>query len=295
MARKRKAPSVDAEEQQEDGGPSELTGLNRVSRPDGEANEKESNVVHFNVPFNGKEIICERRQGPTADRTQLALIFTHGAGGSLTNSASIEFANGFAEASPIVSFQGTMNLASRVKSFHAVAEQEKFDQALGGRSMGARAASIAATQDGRKTNAVVLVSFPLVGGKKNESREQILMHLPSHVDALFFVGSNDTQCGLSHLRGVVDRMAARSWICEVSGADHGMSWKWKGSVDEMRRKTGAIAAEWLKERNPSKCLCRVEWSEEEDKLNCTGWFGTEAVASGGVGKVESRQRKRYKS
>lgn len=86
----------------------------------------------FKVPSKDKEILCERR----GKAGKPDLIFTHGAGGGLSNAATKDFADGFAEISPVVSFQGNMNLQGRVRGFQAVLEHEDIQCALGGRSMG---------------------------------------------------------------------------------------------------------------------------------------------------------------
>lgn len=89
----------------------------------------------FQVPTkDNKDIQCERR-GKAA---KPSLIFTHGAGGGLSNAATKDFADGFAEKAAVVSFQGNMNLTGRMRSFQTVLEHEKIttDCALGGRSMG---------------------------------------------------------------------------------------------------------------------------------------------------------------
>lgn len=91
-----------------------------------------STVQEFKVPSGDKQIQCERR----GKDGKPDLIFTHGAGGGLSNAATKDFAEGFAELSPVVSFQGNMNLQGRVRSFQAVLENEDVQCALGGRSMG---------------------------------------------------------------------------------------------------------------------------------------------------------------
>ncbi|KAH9825410.1 Alpha/beta hydrolase family [Teratosphaeria destructans] len=280
MARKRKAEALDEGDGKdtaklEDVNHSVLGGMKGGYRTDGEESQ-DASVVSFKVPFNDKAIICERRGGASQ---QPALIFTHGAGGGIANPATKEFANGFADISPIVCFQGTMNLQNRIKTFRSVIEHEGFDTALGGRSMGARAAVVAATLEGSEKKALVLVSFPLVGGKKSESREQAVLDLPEGVDVLFMTGSDDAQCDLSRLRKVMTKMTARSWLCEVDGADHGMGWKLKRSVEVMRRKTGAIAAEWLKERDQDRRYSCVQWDEEAEDIRFEDWRSDDRAAS----------------
>ncbi|KAF2769827.1 hypothetical protein EJ03DRAFT_326977 [Teratosphaeria nubilosa] len=279
MARKRKAEELDdgdgkSSAKPEDVNHSVLGGMKGGYRTDGEA--KNASVESIRVPFNDKAIICERRVEASQ---QPALIFTHGAGGGIANPATAEFANGFADILPVVCFQGTMNLQNRTKTFHSVIEHESFDTALGGRSMGARAAVVAATQEERETKTLVLVSFPLVGGKKRESREQVLLDLTEGVDVLFMIGSDDAQCDLSHLWNVMAKMTARSWLCEVEGADHGMSWKPKNSVEAMRRKTGTIAAEWLKKRDQGRRYSCVRPNEEAEDVRFENWRSDDRVAS----------------
>ncbi|TKA63008.1 hypothetical protein B0A55_10427 [Friedmanniomyces simplex] len=279
MAKKRKprrkaddaAPGID----QDDNHPPEPTTTGEQPKPSEEATEQEIieiNVEHFTIPYNDKTIPSEiRGEGEVP-----ALIWTHGAGGGLAAPAASEFANGFAESSAILSFQGSMNLPSRTKMFHAVMEHEKFDTALGGRSMGARAAVMAATQQDRQTKALVLVSFPLVGGKKNDSREQILLNLPESVDVLFISGDHDSMCNLEQLMEVIQRMKAKCWLVTVKGADHGMSWKPNGSVAAMRRKTGAVAAEWLKSREDGNRYCSLSWDKDGKigEMRCTDWLAS---------------------
>ena len=244
-----------------------LKGGYRVTGDDDSITE-DGAVQPFKIPFKERAIVCERR----GDKDEPDLIFTHGAGGGLANPATKEFAEGFAEVSSIVCFQGTMNLQSRIQTFHAVIEHKKVDCALGGRSMGARAAVVAAQQsDGAAVNALVLVSFPMVGGKKRESREQILLDLPDNVDVLFVVGSKDSMCDMDHLNRVIGKMKARSWVVEVQRADHGMSLRPNDGVQPIRMKTGSIAAQWLAERDASKRYCLLSWDEASKAVVSDGW------------------------
>lgn len=269
MPRKRRA-QAEVEDQDagaEDANHSVLGGTKGSYRVNGDHADAEDGVKHFDIPFNDKSIICERR-GQGEDPS---LIFTHGAGGGIANPATRDFADGFGEVAPIVTFQGTMNLQSRVKSYHAVTEHLDFDAALGGRSMGARAAVITATHEDRKTKALVLVSFPLVGAKNKDSREQILLDLPEDKDVLFITGTKDGMCDLEQLAAVANKMKASCWFAQVEGADHGMSWKWKSSVEAMRRQTGALAAGWLRERGREKRHCVIRWDEQAEQVQCSGW------------------------
>ncbi|KAK3642775.1 hypothetical protein LTR56_010599 [Elasticomyces elasticus] len=251
----------------------------KVPNEDAVPEESETNnkVKHFTVPYHDKTVPCERR----GEGDSPALIWTHGAGGGLAAPATSQFADGFSEHSPIVSFQGSMNLPSRTKIFHTVMEHQDFDLALGGRSMGARAATIAAVEQDRKTKALVLVSFPLVGGKKGESREQILLDLPDTIDVLFISGDRDSMCDLEQLREVIERMRAKCWLVTVKGADHGMSWSPAGTVATMRQKTGAIAAEWLQKHSSDERYYELSWVRDGSAgdLVSTGWLASLPEAS----------------
>ncbi|KAI6799465.1 hypothetical protein KC332_g7143 [Hortaea werneckii] len=264
-----------------------VDGTGSAQLEDSSATLTTSSVEQYNIPFNDKSIVCERR----GEAGRPALIFTHGAGGGLANPATSEFANGFAEKASIVSFQGTMNLQSRIKTFHAVMLHEKFDTALGGRSMGARAAATAAIEENHSTKALVMVSFPLVGGKNKESREQTLLDLPKDVDVLFVSGSKDAQCDLTDLNDVMSKMDARSWLICVEEADHSMSWKAKSSVQEMRRLTGRLGAEWLCDRDVNTRRCTISWNEEAAEIHCSGWVpDAEAFKKDGE-DIEPRRKK----
>ena len=234
-----------------------------------QATDSESKFESFNVASNDKEIACERR----GNDCKPSLIFTHGAGGGLSG-ATQDFADGFAEVSTIVSFQGNMNLKSRTISFQAVTEHEGCRSALGGRSMGARAAVLAASQPDSDIEAVVLASYPMVGAQKGDSREQILLDLPESVDVLFISGTNDSMCAMDHLQKVAKQMKAQSWIAEVQGADHGMSLKPKAGVLPIRKYQGTLAANWLLERDESKRYCVLSWSD--GKVESSGWEEGEA-------------------
>ncbi|KAK5689858.1 hypothetical protein LTR97_012618 [Elasticomyces elasticus] len=242
-----------------------------------EESDTNNNVKHFTVPYNDKTIPCELR----GDGDTPALIWTHGAGGGLAAPATSQFADGFAEHSPIVSFQGSMNLPSRAKMFHTVMEHQDFDLALGGRSMGARAATIAAVEQDRTTKALVLVSFPLMGGKKGDSREQILLDVPDTIDVLFISGDRDSMCDLEQLREVIGRMKAKCWLVTVKGADHGMNRSPAGTVATMRQKTGAIAAEWLQKHSSGERYYELSWVRDGSAgdMVSTGWLASHPEAS----------------
>lgn len=146
-----------------------------------------------------------------------------------------------------------MNLAARVKAFHACIEhleseeKDKTDLLLGGRSMGARAAVMAASDiisssDEKKRDVqLILVSYPLKG-PKDDLRDQILLDLPPHVKVLFVIGTKDAMCPLTLLDSVRAKMKAESWRLTVAGMDHGMHGK---KEKELGKWSGVAAREWV--------------------------------------------------
>ncbi|CAK4015462.1 Hypothetical predicted protein [Lecanosticta acicola] len=262
------------------------------NKQDTEDAEEEENFSHFTIPFDGKQqIVCERRGGGREtkdwDHEFPSLIFTHGAGGGIANAATRDFAVGFARVGmgDVVCYQGTMNLRHRVRGFEAVIEnclegREGTGKkvAIGGRSMGARAAVLTALGEKKReaVEALILVSWPLLTGKGErelERREQILLDLPEEMDVLFILGSEDRQCPLEQFMEVRQKMRARSWVVEVKGADHGMSVKRKEGVQAVRRETGALAARWLsarKERSLGE-YCEIEFDGDEGEVRVDGW------------------------
>ncbi|KAF1837849.1 hypothetical protein BDW02DRAFT_565573 [Decorospora gaudefroyi] len=133
------------------------------------------------------------------------MIFTHGAGGTLAAPAVANFCTGFSTYTPILAFQGSMNLKARTKNLHACIDalhpspyetkQPSTSLLLGGRSMGARAAIIAAANvemgdagagAGGRSVSLVLVPYPLKG-PKGDVRDGMLMELDGRVDVLFVV------------------------------------------------------------------------------------------------------------
>ena len=120
---------------------------------------------------------------------------------------------------------------------------------FGGRSMGARAAVMAATQlcttlrRYQKIERVklVLISYPLQGPK--DVRDQILLDLPDRFEVMFIVGDKDAMCPLDLLEGVRERMRAWSRVVVVKGAGHGMDCGSK--TREVGEETGRVAARWV--------------------------------------------------
>lgn len=202
-----------------------------------------------------------------------ALIFTHGAGGTLSSDAIANFSSGFALRAPILCFQGNMNLKSRAKMYNSVIEDQSFSASLGGRSMGARAAVMAATD---ATERLVLVSYPLQTGK--ETRDKILLELASSIRVIFVIGSRDSMCDLGQLEEVRNKMKSKTWRVVVEEADHGMTVKPNRGTEAVGKKTGEVVAQWIDECDEKTTEGRITWNGEEERAEWSGWVESEAAA-----------------
>ena len=218
------------------------------------------------------------------------LIFTHGAKGTLTSDSIKNFSSGFSTVSPILCFQGNMNLKSRVKMFNAVTQHHSFYSCLGGRSMGARAAIMAVTE---KTSHLILPSYPLHTAK--ETRDQILLDLPPSMKVLFIIGQRDSMCNLDRLENVRDEMKCKSWRVVVKNADHGMNVKPMVATREVGKLCGKIAANWL-----SKCDDEerregvISWEDEIKEPKWSGWTSEKIFLDSGEATRESIQTNKGK-
>ena len=163
-----------------------------------------------------------------------------------------------------------MNLKSRVKMFGAVVSEFDNVTCLGGRSMGARAAVMAATE---LTTHLVLVSYPLHTDK--EVRDQILLDIPPTVKVLFVSGDHDSMCDLGRLERVRDKMECETWAIVVRDADHGMNVKPKRGTKPIGESIGELVAQWLQECGGSKREGNVTWVDKEERVEWSGWFEKE--------------------
>ena len=233
----------------------------------------------FDIPFQpGKPIHCEaiehmnpKSTKPTAG-LKPTLIFTHGAGGDLKSHAIANFAKGFGERHSILCFKGSQNLKSRVSMFEKVIEKYDAPQCLGGRSMGARAAVMAATE---RTTHLVLASYPLQSGK--QFRDQILLGLPEHIKVLFVSGDNDAMCDLDRLDGVRRQMKCQSWRIVVKGADHGMNFRPKSRTDEGGIQVGKIVADWIELQNRAHREGQVSDDPDTGTVVWSGWHDHQSL------------------
>ena len=210
--------------------------------------------------------------------TEPDLTFTHGAGGTLQSEAMANFTHGFvslASRPKIFCFKGNMNLKSRVKMFAAVIESRGEHNghgvkisatSLGGRSMGARAAVMAATKD---TTHLVLVSYPLHTDK--EVRDEILLDLPEFIKVIFVSGDHDSMCDLDRLEAVRRKIKCKTWRVIVQEADHGMNVKPKAGTQDVGRKTGEVVADWLGNCNEELREGKISWDPEAEIAQWSGW------------------------
>lgn len=226
----------------------------------------------FEVPFPPKpaiQCIYGSQYSEEDESIMPTLIFTHGAGGTLKADAIVNFSNGFVSNSKagMVCFQGNMNLKSRVKMFNAIMDHLAFPKCLGGRSMGGRAAVMAATD---QTTHLVLISYPLHTDK--ELRDQILLNLPASVKVIFISGTKDTMCNLDRLENVRSSMNCKTWRVVVQEADHGMNLSPKSGTEDVGRKTGEVVAHWLGNADEKKRESRIEWDPDAAIAQWSGWL-----------------------
>lgn len=228
------------------------------------------------VPFSPKTPIhCVYTTQDASDLAGMdaALAFTHGAGGTLQSDAIANFTYGFAShsrQSSILCFQGNMNLKSRVKMFSEVVSSTlnvKTLRCLGGRSMGARAAVMTATEN---ITHLVLVNYPLHTSK--ETRDQVLLDLPAPIKVIFVCGDRDEMCDLERLEEVRRKMACKTWRVVVQNADHGMNVKPRAGTQEVGRKTGDVVAMWLKASDVSLREGKIVWNADGETAQWSGWF-----------------------
>ena len=227
------------------------------------------------VPFPPKSSINCRYTTKEADdlaHVDAALVFTHGAGGNLQSDAIANFTDGFSShsrQSSILCFQGNMNLKSRVKMFNNVIASDlnvQTPRCLGGRSMGARAAVMAATED---TSHLALVSYPLHTAK--ETRDQILLDLPATIKVIFVCGDRDEMCDLGRLEEVQKKMKCQTWRIIVENADHGMKVQPKAGTREVGKKTGDVVAMWLVSSDTILREGKITWNTDTKTAQWSGW------------------------
>jgi predicted alpha/beta-hydrolase family hydrolase len=107
----------------------------------------------------------------------------------------------------------------------------------GGKSMGGRMTSLAASKETLGVRGLVFFGFPLhpAGAPATDRAE----HLASVANPMLFLqGTRDKLAGLDLLRPVVERLGPRATLHVVEGADHGF---------DMLKRSGRTAADVLEE------------------------------------------------
>jgi len=243
------------------------------AQPDEESDSAPQNRTTLTITHElvKKPIECHQyTPTPSSSTPSPTLIFTHGAGGTLSADAVVNFCTGYSSSLPVFAFQGSMNLKARTKGFHACIDELNSSQKtarkgakkntagsktllLGGRSMGARAAVIAASEhlaslDDKEREEVsiqlILVSYPLLG-PKDVMRDQILLDLPKTVRILFISGDEDAMCPIDTLNETRDKLTAKSQLVVVTDGNHGMHVVPASRTQRVGEETGRWAARWV--------------------------------------------------
>ena len=179
-------------------------------------------------------------------------VFAHGAGAGMRHhfmedAASLLAAQGIATLRyqfPYVE-QGSRRidpqpiLLSTVRAAVAAAREAAPDLPLlaGGKSMGGRMTSLAASKEPLAVKGIVFFGFPLhPAGAPATERGEHLAAVPNPM--LFLQGTRDKLSDLDLLRPVVDGLGSRATLHVVEGADHGF---------DMLKRSGRTAAEVLEE------------------------------------------------
>lgn len=93
---------------------------------------------------------------------------------------------------------------------------------LGGHSYGGRQATMAAAEDPRIADALLLLSYPLHPPRKPQ--ELRTAHFPKlETPALFVHGTRDPFGSIDEMRAALPAIPARHELAEVEGAPHGLS------------------------------------------------------------------------
>lgn len=243
-------------------------------------------------------------RSPASTKHAIPLIFSHGAGGTMYTDAVANFRDGFvSNGNTCITFNGTMHLGSRVKAFRAVREHASSKisngepTALGGRSMGARAAVLTATEmldSGNVTKDIVLVSYPLTN-EKGDVRDQILLDIDKNCRVIFVSGDRDSMCDLQGLNEVRGKMACSTWMVTVVGADHGMNVKPKSATRDMTVMTGKVVAQWLGQRDENATEGQIMFDADENNAVWSGWSAGGKDAAKSTSSAKKQPAKESKS
>lgn len=182
--------------------------------------------------------------------------------------------------------------------FNAIVEDLKLSPSLGGRSLGARAAVMAASG---LTSHLVLVSYPLHAG--NAVRDQILLDIAPETKVIFVSGDRDRLCNLERLEEVRAKMKCLTWRIVVRDANHDMKIKPKASTKDVIKKSGEVVAAWMNASDDGQREGVIflnseglaEWTEWSSESTLNKHYATPAVKPGKKRTVAPSPTKAEKS
>jgi len=198
--------------------------------------------------------------------TAVSLIFAHGEGGEdsdMESTSMVNFSQSFAERLPLLMFDGSKSIMSRVEEYKTTMEATNHCNNIGGRGMGGAAAARCAD---KATKHVVLVSYPL--GRGSELRDAELIALPPWTKTIFVSGDRDNLIDIDELDAVREKIKAQTWRVIVRGADHEMRLIPERGTKAVSMEVGEIVADWLRQREHNRegeirwndGYLEVEWS-----------------------------------
>ena len=196
----------------------------------------------------------------------ISLIFTHGREGGLDSPAMDEFSMGFAEYLRIFCFAGSEILKERVEQYKQVMEYTLHTRAIGGRSLGGRAAARLVNES---TKYLVLISYPLRRG--DDVRDAELLALPSSVRVIFVSGEYDKMLDHAELDTIREKMKCQTWRIVVRNATHGMDLDPEWATTETRRVIGRVVALWLVGQDEDNHEGEIVWDDRAD-AKFSGWL-----------------------
>ncbi|KAM6984991.1 testis-expressed protein 30, partial [Aplochiton taeniatus] len=194
-------------------------------------------------------------------RVLTAVILTHGAGGDMNFRHLVSLAKAIA-LEGILSIRFTcksLNLGYRVKAYRAawvspVYLNDTFsisNMFLGGRSMGARAATAVARQLSEsgeaKVQGLVCLSFPLHPPGQtgtHRQRSEDLRELPEDMCVLFVSGTEDNMCDRVIFEGVLDEMKASATVNWLEKGNHGLTVKGR-SEESVLNEVNSNVLNWI--------------------------------------------------
>jgi uncharacterized protein len=173
-----------------------------------------------------------------------ALAITHGAGSNCEAPLLVAIAEVFAAAGfyvlrfdlpyrqqrahgppfPALAARDREGIRRAVEALREVAAASQARVFLGGHSYGGRQATMAAAEDPRIADALLLLSYPLHPPRKPQ--ELRTAHFPKlETPALFVHGTRDPFGSIDEMRAALAAITARHELIEVAGAPHGLSSK----------------------------------------------------------------------